>query len=94
MPVITPCLWFENNTLEEAAAFYVSVFPNSPNWRPRFTPGDVGTHTGFASGRRIRSVDGHVRWTGRNASTRGRTWPVPPDQERTWVTVLLPPTGG
>ena len=28
MPTITPCLWFDNN-LEEAAEFYVSVFPNS-----------------------------------------------------------------
>ena len=28
MPSITPCLWFENQG-EEAAEFYVSVFPNS-----------------------------------------------------------------
>jgi predicted 3-demethylubiquinone-9 3-methyltransferase (glyoxalase superfamily) len=28
MPAITPSLWFDNN-LEEAAAFYTSVFPNS-----------------------------------------------------------------
>ena len=28
MPAITPCLWFDNN-LEEAAAFYASIFPNS-----------------------------------------------------------------
>jgi predicted 3-demethylubiquinone-9 3-methyltransferase (glyoxalase superfamily) len=28
MPAITPSLWFDNN-LEEAAEFYVSVFPNS-----------------------------------------------------------------
>ncbi|MDX1886067.1 VOC family protein [Mycolicibacterium sp. 120270] len=28
MPAITPCLWFDNN-LEEAAAFYTSIFPNS-----------------------------------------------------------------
>ncbi|MGV0660611.1 VOC family protein, partial [Mycolicibacterium pulveris] len=28
MPTITPSLWFDNN-LEEAARFYVSVFPNS-----------------------------------------------------------------
>jgi predicted 3-demethylubiquinone-9 3-methyltransferase (glyoxalase superfamily) len=28
MPSITPSLWFDNN-LEEAAAFYTSVFPNS-----------------------------------------------------------------
>ena len=27
MPAITPCLWFDNN-LEEAAAFYTSIFPN------------------------------------------------------------------
>lgn len=28
MPNITPCLWFDNQA-EEAAKFYVSVFPNS-----------------------------------------------------------------
>ena len=28
MPAITPSLWFDNN-LEEAAEFYLSVFPNS-----------------------------------------------------------------
>lgn len=28
MPAITPCFWFDDN-LEEAAAFYTSVFPNS-----------------------------------------------------------------
>lgn len=28
MPNITPCLWFDNEA-EEAARFYVSVFPNS-----------------------------------------------------------------
>ena len=28
MPPITPSLWFDNN-LEEAAAFYTSIFPNS-----------------------------------------------------------------
>lgn len=28
MPLITPTLWFDHN-LQEAAEFYVSVFPNS-----------------------------------------------------------------
>ncbi len=28
MQTITPCLWFDNQA-EEAAAFYVSIFPNS-----------------------------------------------------------------
>ncbi|MGA8330569.1 MAG: VOC family protein, partial [Mycobacterium sp.] len=28
MPAITPSLWFDHN-LEEAVAFYTSVFPNS-----------------------------------------------------------------
>lgn len=28
MPAITPCLWFDDN-LEEAAAFYTGIFPNS-----------------------------------------------------------------
>ncbi|HEY2834648.1 MAG TPA: VOC family protein [Sporichthyaceae bacterium] len=28
MPRITPCLWFDGNA-EEAAAFYIKIFPNS-----------------------------------------------------------------
>ena len=28
MPALTPCLWFDNQA-EEAASFYINVFPNS-----------------------------------------------------------------
>ena len=42
MPAITPCLWFDGQA-EEAARFYVSVFPNSRvlsvNPAPAGTPG-------------------------------------------------------
>lgn len=42
MPAITPCLWFDGQA-EEAARFYVSVFPNSRilsvNPAPEGTPG-------------------------------------------------------
>ena len=50
MPAITPCLWFDGQA-EEAARFYVSVFPNSrilsvnpaPEGTPGVNPGDVLT---------------------------------------------------
>ncbi|MHA6784735.1 VOC family protein [Pseudonocardia saturnea] len=29
MPTTIPCLWFDHGVAEQAAAFYVSVFPNS-----------------------------------------------------------------
>jgi predicted 3-demethylubiquinone-9 3-methyltransferase (glyoxalase superfamily) len=29
VPKITPCLWFDHNQAEEAAAFYGSIFPDS-----------------------------------------------------------------
>ena len=47
MPSITPCLWFDNN-LEEAAQFYMSIFPNSTIEKfERYTeagPGTPGVH--------------------------------------------------
>ncbi|MCV7220207.1 VOC family protein [Mycolicibacterium elephantis] len=43
MPTITPSLWFDNN-LEEAAQFYVSVFPNSSIEKVnRYTDAGPGT---------------------------------------------------
>ncbi|MGH9417564.1 MAG: VOC family protein [Terriglobales bacterium] len=39
MPGITPCLWF-NGDAEEAANFYVSLFPNSHVDAVRHAPGD------------------------------------------------------
>jgi predicted 3-demethylubiquinone-9 3-methyltransferase (glyoxalase superfamily) len=46
MPKITPNLWFDGNA-EEAAAFYVSVFPNSrvvsTALYPEDSPGPAGT---------------------------------------------------
>ena len=45
MPIISPMLWFDNNA-EEAANFYVSVFPNSRIKavvvRPEGVPGKAG----------------------------------------------------
>lgn len=65
MPVITPCLWFENNTLEEAAEFYVSVFPNSSVGElHRYTeagpgtPGDVVYGTFVLDGQRFLAING------------------------------------
>jgi predicted 3-demethylubiquinone-9 3-methyltransferase (glyoxalase superfamily) len=46
MPSITPSLWFDHN-LEEAAAFYTSIFPNSHvedlNRRTDAGPGEPGS---------------------------------------------------
>jgi predicted 3-demethylubiquinone-9 3-methyltransferase (glyoxalase superfamily) len=64
MPTITPCLWFDNN-LEEAAAFYTAIFPNSSIERfHRFneagpgTPGDVAWGTFVLDGQRFVGING------------------------------------
>lgn len=50
MPSITPSLWFDND-LEEAAAFYVSVFPNSSiEGFNRYTEAGPGTPGEVVSG--------------------------------------------
>ncbi|MGV0717550.1 VOC family protein [Mycolicibacterium sp. XJ662] len=50
MPTITPSLWFDNN-LEEAAQFYVSVFPNSKIEKlSRYTDAGPGTAGEVVSG--------------------------------------------
>lgn len=64
MPSITPCLWFDNN-LEEAAQFYVSVFPNS-SIEELFrstdagpgTPGDVAWGSFVLDGQRFIGING------------------------------------
>jgi predicted 3-demethylubiquinone-9 3-methyltransferase (glyoxalase superfamily) len=64
MPNITPSLWFDNN-LEEAAAFYASVFPNS-SAGPFFryteagpgTPGDVVYGTFVLDGHPFLGING------------------------------------
>jgi predicted 3-demethylubiquinone-9 3-methyltransferase (glyoxalase superfamily) len=64
MPNITPSLWFDGN-LEEAAAFYASVFPNSstgPFYRYTEagpgTPGDVVYGTFVLDGQRFLGING------------------------------------
>ena len=64
MPSITPSLWFSDN-LEEAAAFYTSVFPNSSieninrasEAGPR-QPGDVVSGTFVLDGNRFIGING------------------------------------
>jgi predicted 3-demethylubiquinone-9 3-methyltransferase (glyoxalase superfamily) len=71
MPSITPSLWFDNN-LEEAAAFYTSIFPNSKVetiYRATDTgpgsPGDVISGTFVLDGQRFLGINGgpHFRFT-------------------------------
>jgi predicted 3-demethylubiquinone-9 3-methyltransferase (glyoxalase superfamily) len=51
MPSITPSLWFDNN-LEEAAAFYTAIFPNSSiEGFERYTDAGPGTPGEVAWGR-------------------------------------------
>jgi predicted 3-demethylubiquinone-9 3-methyltransferase (glyoxalase superfamily) len=64
MPSITPSLWFDNN-LEEAAKFYVSIFPNSSlehlqryNDAGPGTPGDVVYGTFVLDGQRFIGING------------------------------------
>jgi predicted 3-demethylubiquinone-9 3-methyltransferase (glyoxalase superfamily) len=64
MPNITPSLWFDGN-LEEAAAFYASVFPNS-SVGPFFryteagpgTPGQAVYGSFFLDGHRFLGING------------------------------------
>jgi predicted 3-demethylubiquinone-9 3-methyltransferase (glyoxalase superfamily) len=64
MPSITPSLWFDDD-LEEAAAFYTSVFPNSSvEGFQRYTeagpgtPGQVVSGTFVLDGRRFVGING------------------------------------
>ena len=64
MPAITPSLWFDNN-LEEAAEFYLSVFPNSSiESIERYTeagpgtPGDVVAGVFVLDGTRFIGISG------------------------------------
>lgn len=64
MPEITPSLWFANNSLEEAAEFYTSVFPNSSIGQlHRYTdagpgtPGDVVYGTFVLDGQRFLAIN-------------------------------------
>jgi predicted 3-demethylubiquinone-9 3-methyltransferase (glyoxalase superfamily) len=62
MPSITPCLWFDNN-LEEAAAFYAAIFPNSTielinRNTASGTPGDVGYGIFVLDGQRFFAING------------------------------------
>lgn len=63
MPSITPSLWFNN--LEEAAAFYTSVFPNSRieainrvNEAGPGAPGEVMSGTFVLDGNRFVAING------------------------------------
>lgn len=63
MPAITPSLWFDNN-LEEAAAFYTAIFPNSSiEGFERYTDAGPGTPGEVAWGNF--SLDGQ-RFIGKN----------------------------
>jgi predicted 3-demethylubiquinone-9 3-methyltransferase (glyoxalase superfamily) len=64
MPSITPSLWFDNN-LEEAAQFYISIFPNSSiEQMVRYSeagpgsPGDVMYGTFVLDGQRFLGING------------------------------------
>lgn len=69
MPSITPSLWF-NDDLEEAAAFYTSVFPNSSiEGFERYTdagpgtPGQVVSGTFVLDGTRFIGINGGPHFT-------------------------------
>jgi predicted 3-demethylubiquinone-9 3-methyltransferase (glyoxalase superfamily) len=69
MPSITPSLWFDNN-LEEAAAFYTAIFPNSSiEGFERYTeagpgtPGEVVSGTFVLNGQRFIGINGGPQFT-------------------------------
>ena len=64
MPTITPSLWFDND-LEEAIAFYTTIFPNSSVGRiDRYTeagpgtPGEVVSATFTLDGQQFIAING------------------------------------
>ena len=69
MPTITPNLWFDTQG-EEAAEFYVSIFPNSKitnvtRWpRPgRATPARCSPSTSSSTARSTRRINGGPQFT-------------------------------
>lgn len=69
MPTITPSLWFKDD-LEEAAAFYTSIFPNSTvEGFQRYTeagpgtPGEVVYGTFVLDGQRFIGINGGPQFT-------------------------------
>lgn len=69
MPKITPSLWFDGN-LEEAAAFYTSIFPNSSiEGVQRYTdagpgtPGEVVYGTFVLDGQPFMAINGGPQFT-------------------------------
>ena len=69
MPTITPSLWFKDD-LEEAAAFYTSIFPNSKvEGFQRYTeagpgtPGEVVYGTFVLDGQRFIGINGGPQFT-------------------------------
>ena len=61
--MISPCLWFDGKA-EEAAAFYVSVFPDSAV--TRVTPGPTGAALGVEfrlAGMRFLALNGGPQFT-------------------------------
>ena len=70
MPAIVPCLWFAGQA-EEAARFYVSVFPNSrvlsvnpaPEGTPGVGPGDTLTVEFELDGVRFTGLNGGPQFT-------------------------------
>ena len=57
MPTITPCLWFDDN-LEEAAQFYVSIFPNSAVEQMVLSTGRIAYGTFVLDGKRFLGING------------------------------------
>lgn len=65
MPAIIPSLWFHDNNLEEAAEFYISVFPNSRLESLEYytdagpgTPGQVVSGTFVLDGQKFIGING------------------------------------
>jgi predicted 3-demethylubiquinone-9 3-methyltransferase (glyoxalase superfamily) len=98
MQTITPCLWFDNQA-EEAANFYVSVFPNSEVLAVSRYPegGQLPAGTALAvdftlNGIGYRALNGGPGHPFTDAISLAVNAPIQPEIDRLWD--LLPSNGG
>ncbi|MBB6124978.1 VOC family protein [Sphingobium subterraneum] len=95
---ISPCLWFDGNG-EEAARFYVDLFPNSridaiarsPTDRPGGTAGDVLTVAFTLAGRSFTALNGGPMFTFNEAISMQAICETQDEIDRLWSALSANP---